>query len=960
MVKKSRTQLILSSVFGAILVGGCFALFFGGSQPIRQEQAKIDESLQLDVPFRLSEDVGVVLDDGPLQLQGAVMGTPAWYEKRNGEEIELGSQDEVVFEGTSGLFEGGQVSVAVRAERKQERDFQQMLVDHGNWFIWTSRNRISLHLVLTDGERERRVPITAEVARHNSGRTLITGVIDLDNDWAGLYVEDELVAEEELNPDEVFVASKRNLSIGKKTKKYFSFTGFVDDIRIYDTALDHDDIKLLVHGIYPPFLQENFIPILYSCIAGLLALVTVAEYFVRRIAAHRQAMSSFWAVLNKNTAVVTLLLLAVYCALLLQQYFVYGSHDPLAVLLVEEIPMIVTYLIALMLLILVGFVVNKKLFEKKAAVVERELVEHEREENAESAGSFISRMWLAIRAQGTAAIIILAILIGGGFILRVGVGEYIDYFLDEGQLVYDAHLILEGATPFDDFQSRSPILIYALAGLEKVMGGYGIVNSKVAMALIYAAATLMFYMTLRRLRVRPRFAVLSAAIFNAFPYYFYPSLLLHVAQAFILPLLIIAYLFVRYLQTRKSWYLVATGLMVNIAYLIRRETLAYIPLIALFILFTKLPWKKRILHLGIFAAAGFALFYVVGLPFIIQLGFGGYDELMGFRSIGRVMGIIDSKAERMGEFKDRYAVLFSWFVTVFPVWYALWMSASRFIAAKLVQQQRLAWAFRHLVPLAFYITLPLGFLCFHSPGLGIYNLFRSELVAAYVVVVVGITILMQAVFPFDWAKNRQRLPLAFLAVQAAWILLFIYWQVEILLPTYFLGLTSLWLLVFLPVIAASMAHFAKHYEISRWFISVGCMVIFGALLIQHLVSDTHNRVERHVVNTVSEQVDQNTGPDEAIFTADTTLVINSHRPIIPPVTHHSFYLLGDCPYGVANLPCMSEFPQIFEDEKVNLLVIGLRTRKLIRESEEISAYVEEHFEQISEIKGIDILKRKTN
>ncbi len=182
----------------------------------------------------------------------------------------------------------------------------------------------------------------------------------------------------------------------------------------------------------------------------------------------------------------------------------------------------------------------------------------------------------------------LALLVLVIYFLHIPTMAFI--YTDEPRLLYDAELILEGKTPFEDFNARAPLIIYLLAPYLALVGN-SLVPFYVLSALLATLTVTLLYLLAQRLFGK-ELALLAAGLFAIAPIMIN---LLHVkTQSFQLPLVLGALiLYDKYLAENRWWQVLASGALMLLAFFCRESTIFFFAAIALLILHrTELTWKS--------------------------------------------------------------------------------------------------------------------------------------------------------------------------------------------------------------------------------------------------------------------------------------------------------------------------------------------------------------------------------
>lgn len=201
----------------------------------------------------------------------------------------------------------------------------------------------------------------------------------------------------------------------------------------------------------------------------------------------------------------------------------------------------------------------------------------------------------------TKIMIIICILFFFLYLFHINYIKYIDS--DEVRLMYDSYMILEGKVPFQDFQARSPILIYALS-IFTYFTNASLKSYYVLAAFVNTITIFTIYAFSRKL-FNEKIAVLSSVLFAISPIIVF--LLWLKTQTFLLPVIIFSLLlYDKYLCSNKKKYLIGSIIMMIIAFFIREVSVVYIAGFFGLILFRKKEFKDIFnqisLVIGIFAS----------------------------------------------------------------------------------------------------------------------------------------------------------------------------------------------------------------------------------------------------------------------------------------------------------------------------------------------------------------------
>lgn len=194
-----------------------------------------------------------------------------------------------------------------------------------------------------------------------------------------------------------------------------------------------------------------------------------------------------------------------------------------------------------------------------------------------------------------------------------------DVATDEGRLFYDSSLLLDGGVPYRDFHTRSPLLIYALAGSQWMFGPTVIAGRIVSVVSLLLSGFLV-YLVGKHLHSKPA-GVIGAAIFL-----FYPIVWISVlckTQTFQTPfVLLFFYLLILALKKEQARYLVLSGIALALAFLVRESSAIYILTLPVLLVYSD----------GLRSAI--AKTACVAAPFATIVGF----SVLGFGTLGSGVG----------------------------------------------------------------------------------------------------------------------------------------------------------------------------------------------------------------------------------------------------------------------------------------------------------------------------------
>jgi len=542
--------------------------------------------------------------------------------------------------------------------------------------------------------------------------------------------------------------------------------------------------------------------------------------------------------------------------------------------------------------------------------------------------------------------ILIFFLIIFSFFLKLYIGMNANIDPDEGQLIYDAHLMNSGLIPFIDFSTRSPLILYFLIALEKLLGGYSLLNSKILISFFMSLSILMVYLISNKTYNNKRISFISCLVFTATPYLMFYSYVLHVSQSLILFLLITFYFFTIYIKDKNIYALILTSFFMVLSFLTRRETIIYIPLFLVFIFYINKGLKNKIKSIFNFSFFAIIFFIIISWPILKNIGFLKFDEYYGISSL-----LAQTSGDSIEASSSKYYIIFSWFVLIFPLTYLLAKYLIE-IVLKFYKKTNL-----NTSKIGFYLTLvlsTLGFIFLNNQKTGTYNILEEYYLSLYLLCYAFVIFVVEIFWTkinFNFYKNKSFL---FIFSQILFFLFVMMIKINEYHLSYFLSITSLLIIIFTPIISIPLLNYVYKNIFKKFIIFTILFILFLNQNIAFIKADIHERkYSYNLINEVDKNIQSLSSEDDVIFTVDTTLAINSKREIRPPITHHRIYDNTDCLKYDLNLPCLSEVGQILEKNNVKLIIGGFRTEYLIKSNKTLNNYIKEHYKIAKTINNKD-------
>jgi hypothetical protein len=605
---------------------------------------------------------------------------------------------------------------------------------------------------------------------------------------------------------------------------------------------------------------------------------------------------------------------------------------------------------------IITFWQNKQVIEK----VEQEQNEEQRAEQKKaeefdkrysrlSKVPVINRIAKWAYKEGLTFSIGLFVLVVLYFIFNLSIGLTANVDLDEGQLIYDAHLLNGGNMPFIDFTTRAPILVYSLATIENVFGGHSIFNSKLLISLLFTVGLIFFYLCVKELINDKKISLVSTIFFAFIPNIFYYSYVLHVAQSILPIVLIYTYLMLKYQKLYLKKYIILFAIVLAIGYFIRRDIIILVvPTLILIYFWNKNEFSSKIFDTFLYFLVMGAVFFILAIPFINTIGIVEFDKFYGIQSL--ISSTTLGEGLSSTNINNPY-LFFSWFILWLPyllvftfVFFQKFFKKNKFIAEL-------------LTIILFSIILIYGLFNIHGTT-GSFDFLNSNFLYIHLIMTGSIVCLLY----INQSKNLNIKNPNFILIAPLIILTTLFVLGVNLSASYFLVPSTFIGLLSIPLIISYFFK-SKSSKIMKFLF----ILIFLFLLLQNnyfvFSQLTHERgYSQEIINRTSISI-SDLNLTKKVFTVDTTLVINSDFEIVPEITHHRVYDGIDClPFDELNLPCLSKIKNVLVDENVSVIVMGFRTYEFVNRDSELLKFIKDNFEKIKTVKSFnqsaDILIRK--
>jgi len=540
--------------------------------------------------------------------------------------------------------------------------------------------------------------------------------------------------------------------------------------------------------------------------------------------------------------------------------------------------------------------------------------------------------------EGLKYAILLIVMMILGFMLRLWLGLHTNPDLDEGQLIYDAKLTSEGLIPFGDFTTRAPLLVYLLLIINKILGGFYILSSKILIALLFSINSLGVYLLSKEIFKSKKTAITSVILFNLAPLYLFYSIALHVAQASITFLVFFCLYFIRFIKKKYRINLLWAGLFLGLGYLVRRDLIIYTAFATFFLIYLNIlkhePIKDIIKNIFIFGVGFFLgvspLLYLIYKTNILWIDkYYGLSSLIG-QSLGQNISTIN--------------------INKWPILYNFILCNSIFILSYIYSFFSAVFKNRWFKVLYIIFISILFYLCLNvDPNfkIGGFNIYSSSIYN--IVIVLSILYSLFIIFIFKKTKNANKAVLNFIYFIPAFYYLILFTTMKEFNLSYFI------IVLFVPIIVFSNDIIKNINKISHkkhlYFILV--LLLTFMLLLNINIFKSYN-YERSWPNKDIESVNsflKSINDDDEVFTIGFTLVIDSQKNITFPITHHRIYDITKCyqDQKFKALKCLDDLGSLFQNRSIKYIIGDQRTMLLIKDYENLRLPFEENYIPIKKV-----------
>lgn len=196
--------------------------------------------------------------------------------------------------------------------------------------------------------------------------------------------------------------------------------------------------------------------------------------------------------------------------------------------------------------------------------------------------------WMYKEGPSSLAVIAILAILFSLYVYNISTVKFVD--TDEARLFYDAKLILDGAAPFKDFDTRAVPLLYFLSGFIYLFGND--INTLYLISTVFVIILLFFSYLLTKIFFKKKIAILTMILLGITPIII--NLLYVKTQTFSMPLsLLSSLIFYKYLKDNSKIWILLSALFMIVALLIRESSVIFFCIFVMLIFIKEQP-KERI------------------------------------------------------------------------------------------------------------------------------------------------------------------------------------------------------------------------------------------------------------------------------------------------------------------------------------------------------------------------------
>lgn len=204
-----------------------------------------------------------------------------------------------------------------------------------------------------------------------------------------------------------------------------------------------------------------------------------------------------------------------------------------------------------------------------------------------------------------------------------------DVATDEGRLFYDSSLLLEGMTPYEDFHTRSPLLIYGMAASQWLFGPTVIAGRLISILSMLISGFLLYLVGKELYSKRAGLIAASIFLFYPFVWLFVLGKTQPLQTVFVL---LFFYLLILSLKKEGVSYLFLAGIALGLAFLVRESSAIYLVTLPILFLYAS-DLRPAIVKTA-----------CIAIPFAIVIGI----SVLAFGSLGTgVTSVAEGKLIQM-------------------------------------------------------------------------------------------------------------------------------------------------------------------------------------------------------------------------------------------------------------------------------------------------------------------------
>ena len=538
----------------------------------------------------------------------------------------------------------------------------------------------------------------------------------------------------------------------------------------------------------------------------------------------------------------------------------------------------------------------------------------------------------------------LLLVLGLGTLIRLIFAWRGNLNLDEGQWLYDIHLFQQGALPFIDWTTRAPLLLAISSLFTRLLGYHVFVGRLVSVLAATGTAYMLYRIGLRG--ASPRVGLAAATLFMLSPFVIYQTIVVHEhpLQELLISASILCLL--RSLQKDSNGDAFLHGLLLSLAFLVRRSSPIYFltePLLLLVVLKKPLPVLRKLIYVGLGA--------VLGLTPLIPLVILSDPKWMWIVYGAGGLDVAPPPAEDYSQANVLFNVLF--FLT--PHYVLLTVSAIRELLSHIANPKGREFVSYALLAMALLFFL---LLTRTESWTDHYNTIPTTALEGYLVA--GILVIGLACMRPRSSYVAQGLHKPLSTIAWFWLgttILFYAFVKQTWLLDYSMELVIPLCLLSAMAIFPRQDTFAGRPALRRNVVIV--LLLVHTTLTGYILASRPTYARswsfRHV-NAVGDYIAARTEPGEEIFTADTIFAVTAQRPLVLDMSHPALYYMlpSSDPYPYDPLevvPDMSEIVRYLEEHRVEYIPSGWRTEAMMDTSPRLGSFVQSHYAKETVIDG---------